>query len=108
MALLPQTEQDYWNLNLNKRKRCYVEDSNQVYLLLGELMLSTDGYEWLGEVYIRNRNNTQSFGNLRTRYDGPGEHLKIVSEANHILENIHYKNEYKAVTFEFCAMRIKE
>ena len=45
MSLLPQTEQYYWNLTINNRKRCYVEDSKQVYSLLGELMLDTDGYD---------------------------------------------------------------
>ena len=50
----------------------YVEDSKRVYSPLEELMLGTDGYQWLGEVAMSNRNGTQSFGNLRTHYDGPG------------------------------------
>ena len=36
------------------------------------------------------------------------DHLKRVVEENQILENIHYKNENIAVTFDICAMRIKE
>ena len=71
-------------------------------------MLGTDGYEWLGEVAMRNRNCTQLFGNLQNHYDGSGEHLKRVDEANHILENIYYKNENTAVTFEVYSTRIKE
>ena len=55
-------------------------------------MLGTDSYEWLIEVAMRNRSGTQSFGNLRIDYDGPGGHLKGVAKANQILENIHYKN----------------
>ena len=58
-----------------------------------ELILGADGCKWVGEVDMRNRNGTQLFGNLRTQYDGPGEHLKRVAEENSILENIHYKNE---------------
>ena len=48
-------------------------------------MIGTYGYEWLGEVATRNRNGTQSFGNLQNHYDGPGEHLTSVAEANQIL-----------------------
>ena len=44
MALLPQTEQEYWNLTLDKRKMRYIEDLKQVYSILEELMLGTDGY----------------------------------------------------------------
>ena len=57
---------------------------------------------------MSNRNGTQSFGNLQTQNDRPGEHLKLVVEANQILENIHYKNENTAVTFEVYDTRIKE
>ena len=57
---------------------------------------------------MRNRNVTQSFGNLRTHYDGPQEHVKCVAKANQILENIHYKNLKTAVTFEVYVTRIKE
>ena len=71
-------------------------------------MHGTDRYEWLGEVAMRNRNGKQSFGNLRTHYDGPGEHLKLVAEANHILEKIYYKNKNTAVTFEVYVTMIKE
>ena len=46
MELLPQTEQEYWNLNLDNRR--YVEDLERVYSLSEDLMLGTDGYEWLG------------------------------------------------------------
>ena len=92
MALIPQTEQDYWNLTLNNRNRGYVADSKRVYSLLEELMLGTDGYEWFREVATSNRNGTQSFENLRTHYDGSVEHLKRVTKANQILENIQYKN----------------
>ena len=99
MALLLKTEQDYWNISPNNSNSRYVEDSKQVYSLLEELILGTDGYEWLGEVSMRNSNSTQSFGNLRTHYDGPVEHLKRVAEENQILENIHYKNENTEVTF---------
>ena len=31
------------------------------------------------------------FGISQSHYDGPGEHLKCVAEANQILVNIHYK-----------------
>ena len=41
-------------------------------------------------------------------YDGPGENLKRVDKSNHILENIHYKNENTAVTFEVYVTRKKE
>ena len=71
-------------------------------------MLGTDGYEYSVEVYTRNRNGTKSFGYLQTHYIGPGEHLKRVAKVNHILENIYYKNENTAVTFEVYTMRIKE
>ena len=54
------------------------------------------------------RNGTQSFENLINHYDGPGEHIKRVTKANQILENIHYKNENTAVTFEVYVTRIKE
>ena len=43
-------------------------------------MLGTDGYEWLGELDMKNSNGTQLFGNLLTHYDGPGEHLKLVAK----------------------------
>ena len=59
MALLPQTEQAYWDVTLDNRNRRYVEDLQQVYSLLKELMLGTAGYEWLGEVAVRNSNGTQ-------------------------------------------------
>ena len=72
------------------------------------LVLGADVYEWLGEVAMRNRNGTQLFGNLQTHYDGPVEHLKHVSKANHILETIHYKNENTAVNFEVYVTMIKE
>ena len=55
-------------------------------------MLVIDSYEWLVEVAIMNRHGTQSFGKLLTCYDGPGEHIQRVVEANQILVNIHYKN----------------
>ena len=71
-------------------------------------MLGTDVYEWLGEVNMRNRNGTRSFGNLRTHSDGLGEHLKHVAEENEYFGNICYKNENAAVTFEFYSTRIKE
>ena len=71
-------------------------------------MIGTYIYEWLGEVYIRNRNDTQSFGKLQTRHDGPEENLKRVAKANQILENIHHKNENTAVTFEVYVTRIKK
>ena len=48
------------------------------------------------------------FGNLRTHCDGPGEHLKRVAKENQILENIYYKYENTAVTFEIYVTRIKE
>ena len=48
MELLPQTEQEYCNLNLDNRNRRYVEDSERVYSLSEELMIGTDGYDWLG------------------------------------------------------------
>ena len=44
VALLPQTEQEYWNLTLDNRNRQYVEYSKQVYSLLEELLLGTGGY----------------------------------------------------------------
>ena len=59
MSLLPQTEQEYWDVTLDNRNRRYVEDLQQVYSLLKELMLGTVVYEWLGEVAVRNRNGTQ-------------------------------------------------
>ena len=71
-------------------------------------MLVTDGYEWLAEVAMGNRNGTQLFGKLLTHYDGTGENLKCGSESDQILENIHYKNENTAVTFEVYFTRIKE
>ena len=40
-------------------------------------MLGTDGYEWLGEVSMRNSNGTQSFRDLRTHYDGTGDILNV-------------------------------
>ena len=66
-------------------------------------MLGADGYEWLGEISMMNSNGTQSFENLQTHYDGPGEHLKHAADANHILKNIYYKNEHIAVIFEVYA-----
>ena len=48
------------------------------------------------------------FGNLQTQYNVPGEKLKHVAEANHISENIHYKNENTAVTFEVYVRRIED
>ena len=71
MALLPQTEQYYCNLTLDDRNRRYIEYLKRVYSLLGELMLGIDGYEWLGELAMSNRNGPQSFGNLSTHYDEP-------------------------------------
>ena len=71
-------------------------------------MIGTDGYDWLGEVDMRNRNGTQLFGNLRKHYDGLGAHLKRVTKANHILEKIHYKNKNTVVTFEVNVTSIKE
>ena len=59
-------------------------------------------------VAMRDRNGTQSFGNLRNHYDGTGEHLKRVAKTNHILVNIHYKNESTAVTFKVYDTRIKK
>ena len=108
MALLPQTEQEYRNITIDNRNMRYVEYPERVYSLLEELMLGTDGYEWLGEVSTRNRNGIKYFGNLQTHYDGPREHLKHVAEANQILENIHNKNKNIAVTFEVYVTRIKE
>ena len=108
MALLPQTEKEYCNITLNNRNRRYVEDSKRVYSILEDLMLDTDGYEWLGEVAMRDRNGKQSFANLQTHYYGPGENLKQVAKANYILENIHYKNEITAFNFEVCVTRIKD
>ena len=72
MGLLPKTEQEYWNLTLNNRNMRYIEELKRVYSLLEELVLGTDGYEWLGEVATRNRNSTQLFVNLQTHYGGPG------------------------------------
>ena len=46
--------------------------SNASAAIFEELMLSIYGYEWLGEVEMRNRNGTQLFRNLQTHYDGPG------------------------------------
>ena len=69
-------------------------------------MIVTNVYEWLGEASTRNRNVTQSFGNLQTHYDGPGEHIKRLDKANQIMENIHNKNENTAVTFEVYVTRI--
>ena len=108
ISLLPQTEQEYWNITLDNRNRRYVEELKQVNSLLEELMLGTEGYEWLGEVVTRNRNGAKYFGNLQNTYDEPGEHLKPVAEANQVLENIHYKNETIVVTFEVCATKIKD
>ena len=70
-------------------------------------MIATYGYEWLGEVSIRKSNGTQSFGNLITHYDVPGEHLKRVTEANQILVNICYNNANTEVTFRVYVTRIK-
>ena len=64
VELLPRTEQKYWNIKLNNRNMRYIEDSKQVYSLLEDLMLGTEGYECLGKVSMRNRNGTQSFENL--------------------------------------------
>ena len=100
MNLLPKSKREYWDLILDIGNRRYSEDSKWVHSLLEELMLGTDGYEWLGEIAVRNGNGTQALQNLRTHYDGPGEYLKRVAEANQILETIHYKNENTAVTFE--------
>ena len=108
MSLLTQTEKEYWTFTIDKRNRRYVEYSNRLFSLSEEIMLGTDVYEWLGEVATRNRNGTQLFGNLRTNFGVPGEHLKLVAEANQILENIHYKNENTAFNFEFYVKRIKE
>ena len=108
MALLPQTEQEHWDITLDNRNRRYVEDLQQVYSLLEELMLGTAGCEWLWEVAVRNRNGTQYFENLQTHYDGLGKYLKRVVKANHILENIHWNNENTALTFEVYTTRIKE
>ena len=58
MALFPQTEQEYLNLTLNNRNRRYIEYSKQVYSLMEDIMLGTDGYEGLGEVVVRNKNGT--------------------------------------------------
>ena len=71
-------------------------------------MLGTNGYEWLGEVSMRNRKGTHFFGNLKTHYNVPGEQLKHVAEANQISVNIHYKNENTSVTFEVYVRRIKD
>ena len=74
------------NLTLDNRNRRYIEDSKQVYSLLGDIMIGTDGYEWLGGAAVSNRNGTQLFGNLQNHYDGPVEYLKRVAKANQVLE----------------------
>ena len=58
MALFSQTEQEYLNLTLDNRNRSYIEDSKQVYSLLEDIMLGTDGYEGLVEAAVRNKNGT--------------------------------------------------
>ena len=55
-----------------------------------------------------NMNGPQTFQNLRTHYDGPGEHLQRVTEANQIFDTIHYKKKNTVVTFEVYITRIKE
>ena len=49
-------------------------------------MLGTDGYEWLGENAMKNRNGTQPFQNLKSHYDCPADHFQYVAEANQILD----------------------
>ena len=49
-------------------------------------MIVIEGYDGLGEVYMRNIHGTQSFGKLRTHYNGPGDHLKRVDKENQILK----------------------
>ena len=44
MDLLPQTEQEDWNINLDNRNRRYIEYLKRVYSLLEDIMLGTDGY----------------------------------------------------------------
>ena len=54
MEILPQTEQEYWNITLDNRNRRYVEYPKWVYSILEELMLGKDGYEWLVDVAMMN------------------------------------------------------
>ena len=58
MSQLPKSKSEYWDLTLDNRYRWYSEDSKRVYSLLEELMLGTDGYEWLGKIAMRNRKGT--------------------------------------------------
>ena len=108
MDLLPKSERKYWDLTLHNRNKRYSEDSKRVCSLLEELMLVTNGNEWLGEIAMKNRNGTQAFQNLRTHYNGSGEHLKRVAEANQILDSIYYKNKKSAFTFEVYVIIVKE
>ena len=66
-----------------------IEDSKRSYSHLEESLLGKEGYKCLGETEIKTRNETESFSNIRTHYNGPGEDLKYVTEANKILDEIH-------------------
>ena len=80
-----------------ERNRLYMEDSKRVYSVLEELLLGTDGYEWLDVAEMKTRDDTKSFSNLRTHYDGSTAHIKGVAEENKILDEIYYKNAGKKV-----------
>ena len=80
------------------------EDNKQVYRMLADLMISTEGYTWI-EAFDRSQNGREAWLNLVAHYNGGGQQEKAIARAEALIKTTHYKNE-QTFPFETFASRL--
>ena len=75
----------------------YKEDNKTVYRILANLVQGTDGFTWI-ESFHGGQDGRAAWISLKNHYEGGGNKEKVITRAESILTNIHYKNEQ---TFSF-------
>ena len=70
----------------------FTSDSKKVFCLLKEVVLGTDGWEWIKE-YDDRKDGRISMQKLREHYDGPAAVKKSLAFAQQQIKKLHYRNE---------------
>ncbi|MHA7927588.1 MAG: hypothetical protein ACX936_20475 [Marinobacter sp.] len=99
-----QRERDLYNYPLTGP--LFREDNAQVYRMLSDLVMDTDGGTWIQD-YDRAQNGRAAWFALKDHYEGGGQKKRTITAAEAVLDSIHYKNE-SVFPFESFSRKISD
>ena len=68
------------------------EDNMQVFRMLSDLVSGTEGESWINQ-FNRAQHGRNAWLAFRTHYEGGGNERKKITEAESVIDMLHYKNE---------------